>query len=117
MKCLFDPGAGATACNGCRRRGSPCVSQEFPEPEDFSVAQDKTAKAGDNGRRTGSLHASRASASSSVRNSIIPSEGCREERELLTPVSTTSDSPRQTDYHEVFKVRYPHFAVVVTVAD
>lgn len=31
MKCRFDPCIASTSCNGCRRRGSPCVSQEFPE--------------------------------------------------------------------------------------
>lgn len=29
MKCIFDP--LATTCNGCLRRGSRCISQEFPE--------------------------------------------------------------------------------------
>ncbi|KAJ5492006.1 hypothetical protein N7453_010103 [Penicillium expansum] len=31
MKCRFDPRIASTSCNGCRRRGSPCISQEFPE--------------------------------------------------------------------------------------
>lgn len=38
MKCIFDPLTNAiTTCNGCRRRGSQCVSQEFPEVVSFSV--------------------------------------------------------------------------------
>ncbi|KZL83904.1 c6 zinc finger domain containing protein, partial [Colletotrichum incanum] len=31
IKCKFDPLTGAAPCNGCRRRGSRCISQEFPE--------------------------------------------------------------------------------------
>jgi hypothetical protein len=31
MKCRFDPRIASASCNGCRRRGSPCISQEFPE--------------------------------------------------------------------------------------
>ncbi|KAL4868838.1 hypothetical protein BDV12DRAFT_185569 [Aspergillus spectabilis] len=31
MKCRFDPRIVSTSCNGCRRRGSPCISQEFSE--------------------------------------------------------------------------------------
>lgn len=29
MKCIFDP--AVNICNGCRRRGSQCLSQEFPD--------------------------------------------------------------------------------------
>ncbi|KAL5358546.1 hypothetical protein BJX96DRAFT_183012 [Aspergillus floccosus] len=31
MKCRFDPRIASASCNGCRRRGSPCISQEYPE--------------------------------------------------------------------------------------
>lgn len=31
MKCRFDPRIASTSCNGCQRRGSPCISQEFPD--------------------------------------------------------------------------------------
>ncbi|RMZ39430.1 hypothetical protein CA14_003124 [Aspergillus flavus] len=31
MKCRFDPRVVSSSCNGCRRRGSRCISQEFPE--------------------------------------------------------------------------------------
>ncbi|KAL4895643.1 hypothetical protein BDV59DRAFT_142053 [Aspergillus ambiguus] len=31
MKCRFDHRIASASCNGCRRRGSPCISQEFPE--------------------------------------------------------------------------------------
>ncbi|KAL4935162.1 hypothetical protein BDV06DRAFT_234611 [Aspergillus oleicola] len=34
MKCRFDPRIVSNSCNGCRRRGSPCISQEFPEDSD-----------------------------------------------------------------------------------
>ncbi|OCK76859.1 hypothetical protein K432DRAFT_305428, partial [Lepidopterella palustris CBS 459.81] len=44
MKCIFGPLSNVT-CNGCRRRGSQCVSQEFPEEVSFSMR--KTHKMGD----------------------------------------------------------------------
>ncbi|KAH8423345.1 uncharacterized protein LDX57_001103 [Aspergillus melleus] len=31
MKCRFDPRVVNASCNGCRRRGSTCISQEIPE--------------------------------------------------------------------------------------
>jgi hypothetical protein len=31
IKCIFDPRIASTSCNGCRRRGSQCISQEFVE--------------------------------------------------------------------------------------
>lgn len=31
MKCRFDPRVVSASCNGCQRRGSRCISQEFPE--------------------------------------------------------------------------------------
>ena len=38
MKCIFDPLTNVTTiCNGCRHRGSQCVSQEFPEVASFST--------------------------------------------------------------------------------
>ncbi|KAJ5980494.1 hypothetical protein N7481_007792 [Penicillium waksmanii] len=34
MKCIFDPRISRTSCNGCRRRGSSCIGQEFPEDQE-----------------------------------------------------------------------------------
>jgi hypothetical protein len=34
MKCIFDPRISSTSCNGCRRRGSPCIGQEFSEGQE-----------------------------------------------------------------------------------
>ncbi|KAL4948627.1 hypothetical protein BDW69DRAFT_189105 [Aspergillus filifer] len=31
MKCRFDARIDSDSCIGCRRRGSPCISQEFPD--------------------------------------------------------------------------------------
>jgi len=38
MKCRFDPRISSTSCNGCRRRGSPCISQEFPENDNVLMS-------------------------------------------------------------------------------
>ncbi|KAE8350729.1 hypothetical protein BDV28DRAFT_138533 [Aspergillus coremiiformis] len=67
MKCIFDP--LSTRCAACRRRGSQCVSQEFPEapnPGDQLIATEaETPSDGDERRRA--------------------------DRGILTPVSTTSE--------------------------
>ena len=41
MKCIFGPLANTT-CDGCRRRGSRCISQEFSEEPSISI--DKSRK-------------------------------------------------------------------------
>lgn len=38
MRCIYPP-LEATTCNGCRRRGSQCISQEFPEGVAVAVSK------------------------------------------------------------------------------
>ncbi|KAJ6133990.1 hypothetical protein N7523_000312 [Penicillium sp. IBT 18751x] len=47
MKCRFDPRISSTCCNGCRRRGSPCISQEFPEDDLENVLMNIESASGD----------------------------------------------------------------------
>ena len=60
MKCIFASSTDGTACQACRRRGSRCVTQEFPEdsdlvpgenPELHSVRRGVLTSASDDGRR------------------------------------------------------------------
>ncbi|KIY01401.1 uncharacterized protein Z520_02953 [Fonsecaea multimorphosa CBS 102226] len=37
MKCVFQPAVSSTVCSGCRRRGSRCLSQEFPEDSEIDM--------------------------------------------------------------------------------
>ncbi|XXG95657.1 hypothetical protein Hte_001926 [Hypoxylon texense] len=61
MKCTFDPLSASTVCNGCRRRGSKCVSQEFPEDASpsttatIAVYESAFAMSDGDGRKTDEL--------------------------------------------------------------
>ncbi|KAF2122084.1 hypothetical protein BDV96DRAFT_562891 [Lophiotrema nucula] len=48
MRCTFDPLVDATVCNGCRRRGSQCVSQEVPEEDALAMANKDSHGGGPN---------------------------------------------------------------------
>jgi hypothetical protein len=76
MKCRFDPRIVSASCNGCRRRGSPCISQEFPEDLAYVPM---------------GLGSSRAA---------TPSE--RADPSILTALSTNMEPPR---YHKPSEVR------------
>jgi hypothetical protein len=75
MKCAFDPHIASSSCNGCRQRGSPCISQEFVD--DIShVAQ--------SGNDDASLNAPTPIATPS-------DDGRRACHSALTPVSIESE--------------------------
>nr|L7X8G0.1 RecName: Full=Dehydrocurvularin biosynthesis regulator [Aspergillus terreus]AGC95322.1 CurR [Aspergillus terreus] len=85
MKCRFDPRI-ASACNGCRRRGSPCISQEFPEDLEEAVMNIGTTSS------DGTPFDGRTRATT-------PSERTDQ---ILTPVSTVrepSQYPRSPEQH------------------
>ncbi|CAG5137280.1 uncharacterized protein ALTATR162_LOCUS62 [Alternaria atra] len=78
MKCIFDPRITSTSCNGCRQRGSPCISQEFVQ-DDSHVAHSANDSA--------SLDASTPIATSS-------DDARRADHDILTPVSVDSEPCR-----------------------
>jgi hypothetical protein len=78
MKCIFDPRITSTSCNGCRQRGSPCISQEFVQ-DDSHVAH--------NANDSASLVASTPIATSS-------DDARRADHDILTPVSVDSEPCR-----------------------
>ncbi|EDU47224.1 C6 zinc finger domain containing protein [Pyrenophora tritici-repentis Pt-1C-BFP] len=78
MKCIFDPHIASTSCNGCRQRGSPCISQEFV------VDDTHIAHSGNDGA---SLNTPRPIATPS-------DDGRRADSSVLTPVSVDSEPSR-----------------------
>ncbi|CAJ2504797.1 Uu.00g121910.m01.CDS01 [Anthostomella pinea] len=101
-RCIFDSQIStstdhAATCLGCQRRGTPCVSQEFPD--DFSAPPDGARQMGDHlvrleaqmenlSRRFGSDDAVSDWASSSL------DAGGRHDHGIPMPASTVPDSPR-----------------------
>ncbi|KAM3070354.1 hypothetical protein ACMFMG_010185 [Clarireedia jacksonii] len=77
MKCIYDSPVNATICSGCRRRGSKCLSQEFPEESPLPLHGTHDGDTHDEG-----VHAPRSEDDDQV-NAGIP-----------TPLSTTSDPPQ-----------------------
>ncbi|KAL6232448.1 hypothetical protein BDW75DRAFT_19720 [Aspergillus navahoensis] len=83
MKCRFDPRIFSASCNGCRRRGSPCISQEFPEDLAYVLMGMGSSSSSDGTPFDGSTRA------------VTPSE--RPEPSILTPPSTNMEPSR---YHK-----------------
>ncbi|KAF2679049.1 hypothetical protein K458DRAFT_375445 [Lentithecium fluviatile CBS 122367] len=81
MKCIFDPVNNAI-CNGCQRRGSQCVSQEFPE--EISISMDNTHKMCDGTTYDGGT----------------PTTRRRAEHGIPTPASVSSESSRYLSSHQ-----------------
>ena len=80
MKCIFDPLNNATSiCNGCRRRGSHCVSQDFPDVVSFSTDNTLTTSlpifGGEVVMRGESQHAGRDSTLSDETTPLTPLSG------------------------------------------
>ncbi|KAF2786820.1 hypothetical protein K505DRAFT_289023 [Melanomma pulvis-pyrius CBS 109.77] len=90
MRCIFNPPTNAT-CNGCRRRGSKCVSQEFPE--DLSLSKEKTHNM-----------ASSDGTTSNGRTPTTPmEEGRRTGYAILTPVSINSEPSQFLSFYKYSK--------------
>ncbi|KAF4614345.1 hypothetical protein G7Y89_g15392 [Cudoniella acicularis] len=95
MKCIFD--TDTTTCNGCRRRGSQCISQEFPE--DVSLISTDSTTYGYGGR-----------------TSTTPSEdGRRADHNIRipTPVSMISEPSRSLAFYAASEARIPNFEIVM----
>ncbi|KIX10690.1 uncharacterized protein Z518_01774 [Rhinocladiella mackenziei CBS 650.93] len=85
MKCVLESAANATACYGCRRRGSPCLSQEFPE--DSAIDMEMIAKLNNAAGRAETV-------------STLSSENTPPSDKPLTPTSMTSEPLRQLAFHK-----------------
>ncbi|KAK2758261.1 hypothetical protein FQN54_004106 [Arachnomyces sp. PD_36] len=83
MKCRFDPRIVSAACNGCRRRGSQCISQEFPEDTSYT------------GMSIGYGHNSSDGTPFDGRTrAATPSEHGRADHTILTPASMSAEPSR-----------------------
>jgi Fungal Zn(2)-Cys(6) binuclear cluster domain len=113
MKCIFDPLTNATTtCNGCRRRGSQCVSQEFPEVVSFSVDDTLTTPPPPESVET--RYAGRDSPPSDGRTPTTPaSEDGRRADDgipIPTPVSMATEPSQHLAFYTSFEVRMPDYS-------
>lgn len=125
MKCIFDPLTNATTtCNGCRRRGSQCVSQEFPEVVSFSMDNTLTTPSpifgGERVARAETRYAGRDSTPSDGRTPTTPpSEDGRRADYVIpipTPVSMTAEPLQHLAFYTSSEVRLPG-SLVTMVTD
>jgi hypothetical protein len=106
MRCIFDPLANVNICNGCKRRGSPCVSQEYPEEVSTDVGKGYNKAGGI--MRVETLYAGDGSARYDEGISATPSEdGRRGDNGIPTPVSTISESSQYLAFYKAALVRTP----------
>ncbi|KAL9129510.1 MAG: hypothetical protein Q9175_007279 [Cornicularia normoerica] len=116
IRCILDPRTDATTCKGCRRRGSQCVSQEFPE--ELSLAMDKTHKRGDGDIRERTLHAGSDGTTYDGKTPTTPSEdGRRADHGIPTPVSVVSAPSPHLAFYESSEVGIPDSDIVVLVTE
>jgi hypothetical protein len=90
MRCIFD--TENTTCNGCRRRGSQCISQEFPE--DVSLTSTDSTAYGYGGRTP-----------------TTPTEDGRRadhSTNIPTPVSMVSEPSRSLAFYAASEARIPN---------
>lgn len=122
IKCIFDPPTNATTtCNGCRRRGSQCVSQEFPEVVSFSVdntiTTPSTISGGEGVVRVESRYAGRDSTPSNGRTPTTPpsEDGRRADygTPIRTPVSMIEEPSRHLTFYTSSEVRMLRSLVMI----
>ncbi|PGG99383.1 hypothetical protein GX51_06316 [Blastomyces parvus] len=83
MKCRFDPRVASTSCNGCRRRGSQCISQEFPEDLAHVPMNIRSLRPGSDGTPFGGSPPA-----------ATPSENGRADPNIVTPTSMDMEPSR-----------------------
>ncbi|CZR66623.1 uncharacterized protein PAC_16524 [Phialocephala subalpina] len=118
MKCIFDPVTNATTCNGCRRRGSQCVSQEFPE--EVSLSKDKAHKVGDGVVRIESLYAGSGDTTYDGTTPTTPGivENGREMgHTIATPVSMISEPSQSLAFYISSEVSIRDSDIVKIITD
>ena len=102
MRCIFDPEASGT-CNGCRRRGSQCVSQEFPE--EISLSVDQTHDIAESAARTEHPDAASESTVHTGRADTTSNEDSRKASNgIPTPLSRDAESPRHLAFYKFLQV-------------
>ena len=117
MKCTFDDSLTntTTICTGCRRRGSQCVSQKFPDVAPFSTDNTLTTPrpifGGEGVLRGESQHPGRYS---TLSNGIAPltppsEDGRRADFGISSPasVSMSAEPSRHRTFYASSEVRMP----------
>ena len=116
MKCVFESTTNGATCNGCRRRGSQCISQEFPEK--VSLPVEKTYETHEGDERVDLLHADGDGIIWNVRTSTMPVESSRmAEDGLVASVSMTPGPSRHPAFDELSKVCSPLVDIVMIATD
>ena len=116
MRCILDPLTDATTCKGCRRRGSQCVSQEFPE--ELSLSMDKTNKRGDGDVRVKTVQAGNDDATYDGKAPTTPSEDERRaDHGIPAPVSAVSAPSPQLAFYESSEVGILNSGIVILVTE
>ena len=102
MRCIFDPEPSGI-CNGCRRRGSQCVSQEFPE--EVLHAVDQTHETAESVNRIEPLHAGSEGTAHTDRADATSNEDTgKANHGIPTPSSRDAESPRHLAFYKVLQV-------------
>ena len=113
---MLDPLTDATTCKGCRRRGSPCVSQELPE--ELSLSKNKIHKRGDGDLRMKFLYAGSDGTTYDGKTPTTPSEdGRRAENGIPTPVGVVSARSQHLALYERSEVSILDSDVLVLVTE
>lgn len=105
MKCIFENPTN-TICKGCRRRGSRCISQEFPEDVSLTLhtIDDSTVRVESQIDRL----AERAGSNSTTPYGRTPSSPVEDDRRtdhgIPTPMSMNSGHPQDLDFYKSYKV-------------
>ena len=120
MKCIFDPLANTAVCNGCRRRGGHCISQEFPEDVSLAAHVDRAHRMGDGISADRPLHAGNDGSTSDGRTPTTTTRnevGRAVDNGIQTPVSIRSESTRHLPFFEIHEVRESDFDLVRDITD
>ncbi len=116
VRCILDPLNDAITCKGCRRRGSQCISQEFPE--ELSLSIDKTHKSADDNVRVESLHAGSGGTTNGGKiPTTLSEDGRRADYDIPTPLSVVSAPSPHLACYEPSEVGIPDSDTVVLVTE
>lgn len=113
MRCIFDPGTNSATCNGCQRRSSQCISQEFPPEVSHSkptMAMDRRPNIGDH------VYNASENTTSGKTTPITPSDDDRGAvRNIQTPPSMVLEHTPYPSFYKSFQVRILSSHIVMMI--
>lgn len=118
MKCIFESPSNSI-CNGCQQRGCKCISQEFPE--EVSRSLDRSHDKRNRAMRLATVD-KRLGRDASTDNSVDHGRTLitrLEDKEvtnpeILTPVSTRTESPQYLSFYESSRVSIQRLYLSIT---